>query len=107
MAILLDGQLGMAGSLDNIVWVWDIQSRALIKRLMGHKDSMYSITFMPDSKGLVSRSLDQMLKVESSVDKGAKLHAVGIQGCRGVGCVRLASCKVVREALSRDGRPKI
>ena len=72
-----DGWLGTAGSLDNIVQVWDIQSRALIKRLMGHKDSVYSIAFMPDSKGLISGSLDQTLKVESSVDKGAAAQVGG------------------------------
>src|SRR6266481_315300 len=67
----------MAGSLDNIVQVWDIQSRALIEPLMGHKDSMYSIMFMLDSKGLVSGSLDQTLKVESGVDKGAAAQVGG------------------------------
>jgi general transcriptional corepressor TUP1 len=45
-----------------IVRIWDVQTGALIERLKGHKDSVYSIAFTPDGKGLVSGSLDKTLK---------------------------------------------
>ena len=62
MAISPDGRLVAAGSLDTVVRLWDVASGALIERLMGHKDSVYSVAFTPDGKGLVSGSLDQTLK---------------------------------------------
>jgi glucose repression regulatory protein TUP1 len=62
VAISSDGRLVAAGCLDNIVRLWDVQTGALIERLMGHKDSVYSITFAPDGVSLLSGSLDQTIK---------------------------------------------
>ena len=62
VAISPDGRLVAAGSLDNVVRIWDVQTGALIERLKGHKDSVYSVAFTPEGKGLVSGSLDNTLK---------------------------------------------
>jgi len=62
VAISPDGRLVAAGSLDNVVRIWDAQTGNLIERLKGHKDSVYSVAFTPDGKGLVSGSLDNTLK---------------------------------------------
>ena len=34
----------------------------LVERLQGHRDSVFSVAFTPDGKGLVSGSLDKTLK---------------------------------------------
>ena len=34
----------------------------LVERFRGHRDSVYSVAFTPDGKGLVSGSLDKSLK---------------------------------------------
>ena len=40
-----------------IVRIWDVATGTLVDRLRGHGDSVYSVTFTPDGKGLVSGSL--------------------------------------------------
>ncbi|KAF9511707.1 hypothetical protein BS47DRAFT_1318798 [Hydnum rufescens UP504] len=62
VAISPDGRFVAAGSLDMLVRIWDIASGALVERLKGHKDSVYSVAFHPDGRGLVSGSLDKSLK---------------------------------------------
>lgn len=62
VAISPDGQLVAAGSPDGVVWLWDVQSWALIKRLRGHKKGVCSVVFTPDGKGLMSGSWDRTLK---------------------------------------------
>ncbi len=42
--------------------MWDVETGVLVERLEGHRDSVYSIAFTPDDKGLVSGSLDRTLK---------------------------------------------
>lgn len=34
----------------------------MLERLQGHRDSVYSVAFTPDARGLVSGSLDKTLK---------------------------------------------
>jgi glucose repression regulatory protein TUP1 len=62
VAISPSGKLVAAGSLDTVVYIWDVATGMLIERLRGHRDSVYSIAFAPDEKGLVSGSLDKTLK---------------------------------------------
>jgi glucose repression regulatory protein TUP1 len=50
------------GHVENIVQIWDVATGSLVDRLRGHTDSVYSVTFTPDSKGLVSGALDQKVK---------------------------------------------
>ena len=57
-----NGQFVAAGSRDTVVRIWDVATGVLVKRLRGHKDSVYSVAFTPDGKGLVSGSLDKTLK---------------------------------------------
>ena len=42
--------------------IWDARTGELLERLRGHKDSVYSVAFTPDARGLVSGSLDKTLK---------------------------------------------
>ena len=57
-----DGALIAAGNVDPIVHIWDVATGALLERLQGHKDSVYSVAFTSDGKGLVSGSLDKLVK---------------------------------------------
>lgn len=62
VAISPDGRWVAAGSLDNVVRIWDVNTGVLVELLRGHKDSVYSVAFSPDGRGLVSGSLDKSLK---------------------------------------------
>ena len=42
--------------------IWDARTGELLERLRGHRDSVYSVAFTPDARGLVSGSLDKTLK---------------------------------------------
>ena len=45
------------------VRIWDARTGELLERLQGHRDSVYSVAFTPDERGLVSGSLDKTLKL--------------------------------------------
>ena len=51
-----------AGSLDNVIRIWDVNTGLLVERLRGHGNSVYSVAFTPDGRGLVTGSLDKTLK---------------------------------------------
>ncbi|KAH6896241.1 WD40-repeat-containing domain protein [Coprinopsis sp. MPI-PUGE-AT-0042] len=71
-----DARFVAAGSLDHAVRVWEVKSTAipgtnppkflrtgtLVERLRGHGDSVYSVAFTPDGRGLVSGSLDRTIR---------------------------------------------
>ncbi|EEB93899.1 hypothetical protein MPER_07384 [Moniliophthora perniciosa FA553] len=54
VAISPNGLYVAAGSLDTVVQIWDVTTGQLVERLRGHRDSVYSVAFTPDGKGLVS-----------------------------------------------------
>jgi glucose repression regulatory protein TUP1 len=51
-----------AGSIDSAVRIWDVGTGALLHKLLGHKNPVYSVIFNPDGSGLISSSLDKTLK---------------------------------------------
>ncbi len=52
----------------------------LVERLRGHRDSVYSVAFTPDGRGLVSGSLDKTLKYWDVSGLGAAGRREGPQG---------------------------
>ncbi|RKP01809.1 hypothetical protein CXG81DRAFT_11506, partial [Caulochytrium protostelioides] len=52
-----------SGCLDKMVRIWDTATGQLLERFEGHKDSVYSVSFSPDGRSLVSGSLDKSLKL--------------------------------------------
>lgn len=69
VAVSPDGKLLAAGSLDHVVRIWELATGKLLEKLRGHKDSVYSVAFVPDQLGsenhqyLLTGSLDKTLKV--------------------------------------------
>ena len=63
VAISPSAMLVAAGSLDNVIRIWDVNTGQLLERLRGHTNSVYSVAFTPDGKGLVTGSLDKTLKL--------------------------------------------
>ena len=63
MAISPNDRFIATGSLnDPVMHIWDVATWTLVNRFRGHGDSVHSVTFMPDGKGLVSCSTDKTLK---------------------------------------------
>ena len=56
-----DGILVAAG-FGSIVHIWDVASGTLLERLQSHTDTIQSVVFTFDGKGLVSGSLDKSVK---------------------------------------------
>jgi glucose repression regulatory protein TUP1 len=46
-----------------MIRIWDLQTGHLLERFVGHSNSVYSVSFSPNGKSLVSGSLDKTLKV--------------------------------------------
>ena len=67
--------------------IWDVVTGQLLEQLRGHRDSVYSVAFTPDGRGLVSGSLDKTLKGwdVSAVVSGVKGRAEGKMGVGGAG----------------------
>lgn len=66
VAISPDGSLVAAGSLGYAVYIWNIHTGIMVERLEGpegHKDSVYTLAFAPNSRNLVSGSLDRTIKM--------------------------------------------
>ncbi len=54
VAISPDGKILAAGSDDKTVWLWEIQSGKLLRRVRGHEERVDHVFFTPDSKKGVS-----------------------------------------------------
>ena len=63
VAISPSACLVAAGSLDNVIRIWDVSTGLLLERLRGYTNRVYSAAFTPDGKGLVTGSLDKTLKL--------------------------------------------
>lgn len=65
VAISPDGQLVAAGSMDNGIYVWDVEGY-LLGRLEfpnGHSNDVYSVVFSPSGKKIISGSFDRTVKM--------------------------------------------
>jgi WD40 repeat protein len=67
-----DGKLYSAGD-DNLVRVWDSAAGKLLDTLKGHTGTVVSLLWHPDSKSLVSGSLDQTIRVWDLATKQARV----------------------------------
>jgi general transcriptional corepressor TUP1 len=92
VAVSPDGCLVAVGYSDDIVRLWDLQTRQLVECLVGHIARVSSVAFTPDGKGLVSGSADGTLKhwslglLPRTVQRGAlrQVYEVGVEHPRSV-----------------------
>jgi WD40 repeat protein len=84
MAISRDGRLLATASSDQLIRLWDRNSRQFIRELKGHTDRVSGICFTPDDKQLLSSSWDGTVRLwnvdsgleESQGDHHRRINAV-------------------------------
>jgi WD40 repeat protein len=64
VAVTPDGRRAISpGGLDNTVWVWDIESEAVLHELEGHHGQVMRVSVTPDGRRVVSGSADGTLRL--------------------------------------------
>lgn len=58
-----DGKFLATGAEDNIIRIWDLATRTVVKYLRGHEQDIYSLEFFPDGSKLVSGSGDRTVRI--------------------------------------------
>lgn len=53
-----NGKYIVSGSEDNCVYLWDVQSRKVVQKLVGHTDSVISVSCHPTLNMIASGSLE-------------------------------------------------
>ena len=83
------GKYIVSGSNDNTIKIWNFETKAEIRTLTGHRDTIRSVAISSDSSSIVSASFDSTIRIwnleknrsEISVstnnftDKGKLIHA--------------------------------
>lgn len=65
----------VTGSLDKLVYVWNIKEKSVIHRLEGHQDGVWCLDSLPSTAKVVSGSKDDYLKVWDVIS-GKCLHTL-------------------------------
>ena len=65
----------VSGSLDNLLYVWDMKTNSIMKKLKGHMDGIWCVATIPNTTCLVSGSKDDYLKVWD-IKSGECLHTL-------------------------------
>ena len=63
MAFSPDGKYLVSGGGDQVVKLWDVQTRQEVHSFRGHKNWISSVAFSHDGHYIVSAGVDQMVKV--------------------------------------------
>ena len=63
VAISPDGKLAATAGFENVIRIWDLESRLNIKMLRGHTGWVHAVAFLPDGKSLVSGSQDNTVRL--------------------------------------------
>ncbi|HEX8738378.1 MAG TPA: WD40 repeat domain-containing protein, partial [Pyrinomonadaceae bacterium] len=63
IAFTPDGKFFAVGGSDKIIYIFDAENRALVKKLTGHARPVNSIAFSPDGKILLSSGYNETIKV--------------------------------------------
>ena len=62
VAVTPDGSKALVGDCLGRLEVWDLKRLVLLRRLKGHKEGIYSISFSPDSRYAFSAAADGVLR---------------------------------------------
>jgi len=60
---LTSGKFIVSGSADNNIYLWDLNSRLLLQKLMGHTDVVVAVSAHPYSDIIASGSLDKTVRL--------------------------------------------
>lgn len=71
-----DGNWLITGAEDHVVKVWDVRSRTVKHRLMGHETDIYSVDASPDSRFIISGSGDKRAKLWN-LETGGLMSTLG------------------------------
>ncbi|KAG6834924.1 hypothetical protein H0H93_006337 [Arthromyces matolae] len=80
ISISPNAQYVAVATLGTSVSIWDVDTTKFVQRFRGHEDSVYSLAFTPDGRGLISASLDKTLKYWDLTELGGGLRGTPPQG---------------------------
>src|SRR3990172_1879791 len=91
VALSPDGRLAVAGSHDELIRVWDLESRSFLPDLSGHTGWPTGVAVTPDGRRVVSGAHDRTLRIWD-LESGAELRRLEAPGA------------IKGMAMSSDGR---
>ncbi len=92
-----DGRLLASAGYDNVVALWDVSQRQLLKKFRGHAGRVSAARFAPGDERLVSSSLDRQIKVWG-IARYEEMKVLGGRSLRG------HQDSILGAAFSPDGK---
>ena len=63
LAVTKDETLLASGSQDGSVMLWELSTRQLVRRFIGHHAAVYAVAFTSDGKGILSGGFCESLRL--------------------------------------------
>lgn len=76
------GRPNLRPGLDSTILVWDLGTSRLIKKMVGHRSAVTSLSFSAESATLVSGGLDSSVRVWDVKSAGGARSSGGIDDAR-------------------------
>lgn len=73
----------VSGSEDGSVFLWDVNSKAVLQRLVGHEGVVMGVDVHPTEKTIVSCGMDKTIRIWRDVGKGKIQSEDGVDGTSG------------------------
>ena len=70
-----DGRLGLSGSGDKTINMWDVDNARIVRTFTGHTQSVYAAMFTTDMRRVISASADKTVRVWDA-DSGNELQRI-------------------------------